>query len=71
MAKSNRVEAALKMMFELVDTAFRREGMGVLVLRGWVGIVWDVLRVNAERLSVPFHSRTPTHSETASRSKRY
>ena len=50
LAKSNRVEAALKMMFELVDTAYRRKGMGVLELRGWVGIVWDILRINAERL---------------------
>ena len=59
MAKSNRVEAALKIMFQLVDTTYRRKGMGVLELRGWVGIVWDVLRINAERSCVLLVFRSP------------
>mgnify|MGYP001560927585 len=51
-ARSHRIEDALRILFQAVDTREKRHAMGVLELHAWKLAVWDIVRTGAERQCV-------------------
>lgn len=52
MAHADKAEDALALLFREVDTVERRGQMGLRDFAGWQAVVWDVVRIQAERRSV-------------------